>query len=234
VILVRVVLGFLVGCGLVEGKIFEDIKERFLEFDFDGTKRLVRKAVDELRIDPLDVVEKALRPAMGVVGEKFEEGEFFLSELIVSGQLFKEIMSEIIEPRLGVGEAGRRLGTVVIGTVKGDLHDIGKNIVATMLRIAGFEVIDLGVDVPTEKFVEAVEKYRPDILGMSALLTTVIDEIKHVIDALKSKGLRDKVKIVVGGAAVTESFAKEVGADGYGKDAVEAVRVCKKLLGLKD
>ena len=233
-ILVRVVLGFLVGCGLVEGKIFEDIKERFLEFDFDGTKRLVRKAVDELRIDPLDVVEKALRPAMGVVGEKFEEGEFFLSELIVSGQLFKEIMSEIIEPRLGVGEAGRRLGTVVIGTVKGDLHDIGKNIVATMLRIAGFEVIDLGVDVPTEKFVEAVEKYRPDILGMSALLTTVIDEIKHVIDALKSKGLRDKVKIVVGGAAVTESFAKEVGADGYGKDAVEAVRVCKKLLGLKD
>ncbi|RLG75868.1 MAG: cobalamin-binding protein [Thermoprotei archaeon] len=213
---------------------FEDIKESFLEFDFDETKRLVRKAVDELRIDPLDVVEKALRPAMGVVGEKFEEGEFFLAELIVSGQLFKEIMSEIIEPKLGVGEAGRRLGTVVIGTVKGDLHDIGKNIVATMLRIAGFEVIDLGVDVPTEKFVEAVEKYRPDILGMSALLTTVIDEIKHVIDALKSKGLRDKVKIVVGGAAVTESFAKEVGADGYGKDAVEAVRVCKKLLGLKD
>lgn len=233
-ILVRVVSGFTVGCGLVEGKIFEDIKESFLEFDFDETKRLVRKAVDELRIDPLDVVEKALRPAMGVVGEKFEEGEFFLAELIVSGQLFKEIMSEIIEPKLGLGEAGRRLGTVVIGTVKGDLHDIGKNIVATMLRIAGFEVIDLGVDVPTEKFVEAVEKYRPDILGMSALLTTVIDEIKHVIDALKSKGLRDKVKIVVGGAAVTESFAKEVGADGYGKDAVEAVRVCKKLLGLKD
>ena len=233
-ILVRVVLGFLVGYDLVEGKIFEDIKERFLEFDSDETKRLVRRAVDELHIDPLDVVEKALRPAMGVVGEKFEEGEFFLSELIVSGQLFKEIMSEIIEPRLGVREAGRRLGTVVIGTVKGDLHDIGKNIVATMLRIAGFEVIDLGVDVPAEKFVEAVEKYRPDILGMSALLTTVIDEIKHVIDALKSKGLRDKVKIVVGGAAVTESFAKEVGADGYGKDAVEAVRVCKKLLGLKD
>ncbi len=233
-ILIRVVSGFTVGYGLVEGKILEDIKERFLEFDSDETKRLVKRAVDELHIDPLDVVEKALRPAMGVVGEKFEEGEFFLSELIVSGQLFKEIMSEIIEPRLSVGEAGRRLGTVVIGTVKGDLHDIGKNIVATMLRIAGFEVIDLGVDVPAEKFVEAVEKYRPDILGMSALLTTVIDEIKHVIDALKSKGLRDKVKIVVGGAAVTESFAKEVGADGYGKDAVEAVRVCKKLLGLKD
>lgn len=219
---------------MVEERIFEDIKERFLEFDFDGTKKLVRKAVDELRIGPLDVVEKALRPAMSIVGEKFEEGEFFLSELIVSGQLFKEIMSEIIEPRLSVREKGKKLGTVIIGTVKGDLHDIGKNIVATMLRIAGFEVIDLGVDVPAEKFVEAVEKYRPDILGMSALLTTVIGEIKHVIDSLKSRGLRDKVKVIVGGAAVTASFAKEVGADGYGKDAVEAVRVCKKLLGISE
>ncbi|RLE87656.1 MAG: cobalamin-binding protein, partial [Thermoprotei archaeon] len=132
------------------------------------------------------------------------------------------------------GEASRKLGTVVIGTVRGDLHDIGKSIVATMLRAAGFEVIDLGVDVPPEKFVEAVKKYNADIVAMSALLTTTMLEMKNVIEALKQAGLRDRVKVIVGGAAVTEEFAKEIGADGYGEDAVKAVKICKELLGVEE
>jgi methylmalonyl-CoA mutase cobalamin-binding domain/chain len=123
---------------------------------------------------------------------------------------------------------------VVIGTVRGDLHDIGKSIVATMLRAAGFNVIDLGVDVPPEKFVEEAIRNKADIVAMSALLTTTMLEMKNVIEALKKAGIRDRVKVVVGGAAVTEDYAKSIGADGYGKDAVEAVRVCKQLLGIKE
>jgi len=214
-------------------EILEKIKNSFLEFEFDSTKEFVRKAIEDDGIDPLEVIEKALRPAMDIVGKKFEEGEFFLSELIVSGDFFKEIMNEVILPKLGKGEIDKKLGVVVLGTVKGDLHDIGKNIVETMLRIAGFEVIDLGVDVPPEKFIEAVKKYNPDIIGMSALLTSTIGEMKNVIDALENEGIRDKVKVIVGGAAVTEKYAKEIGADGYGRDAIDAVKICKRLLGLE-
>jgi len=132
-------------------------------------------------------------------------------------------------PRLSSRVGGRR-GLVVIGTVRGDIHDIGKNLVALMLRVNGFAVVDLGVDVSPERFVEAVEKYRPDIVGMSALLTTTMLEMRNVIDALKSAGLRDKVKVIVGGAPVTEEFAREIGADAYGRDAVDAVEKCIRLL----
>ncbi|OYT30637.1 MAG: cobalamin-binding protein [Thermofilum sp. ex4484_79] len=211
-------------------KILNQIKESFLSFDFDGTKELVRKALEEDKIDPIEIIEKSLRPAMEIVGDKFEKGEFFLSELVVAGDLFKEIMDELIKPKLKKAE--KELGTIVIGTVRGDLHDIGKNIVATMLEVAGFKVIDLGVDVSPEAFVEAVKKYNPDIVGMSALLTTTMIEMENVIKELEKAGVRDKVKVIVGGAAVTDEFAKKIGADAYGKDAVEAVEICKKLLGL--
>jgi methylmalonyl-CoA mutase cobalamin-binding domain/chain len=144
-------------------------------------------------------------------------------------------MDEILVPEIQKrGGSTRTLGTVVIGTVRGDLHDIGKSIVATMLRAAGFNVIDLGVDVPPEKFVEEAIRNKADIVAMSALLTTTMLEMKNVIEALKKAGIRDRVKVVVGGAAVTEDYAKSIGADGYGKDAVEAVRVCKQLLGIKE
>jgi len=211
-------------------KFLNQIKESFLSFDFDGTKELVRKALEEDKIDPIEIIEKSLRPAMEIVGDKFEKGEFFLSELVVAGDLFKEIMDELIKPKLKKAE--KELGTIVIGTVRGDLHDIGKNIVATMLEVAGFKVIDLGVDVSPEAFVEAVKKYNPDIVGMSALLTTTMIEMENVIKELEKAGVRDKVKVIVGGAAVTDEFAKKIGADAYGKDAVEAVEICKKLLGL--
>jgi corrinoid protein of di/trimethylamine methyltransferase len=215
-------------------ELYSKLKEAFLSFDFDGVKGMVREALS-MGASPNDVIEKALRPAMEEVGRRFERGEFFLAELVVAGDLFKEVIDEILVPEIQKrGGSTRTLGTVVIGTVRGDLHDIGKSIVATMLRAAGFNVIDLGVDVPPEKFVEEAIRNKADIVAMSALLTTTMLEMKNVIEALKKAGIRDRVKVVVGGAAVTEDYAKSIGADGYGKDAVEAVRVCKQLLGIKE
>jgi len=215
-------------------ELYSKLKEAFLNFDFDGVKSMVREALS-MGASPNDVIENALRPAMEEAGRRFEKGEFFLAELVVAGDLFKEVMDEILVPEIQKrGISTRTLGTVVIGTVRGDLHDIGKSIVATMLRAAGFNVIDLGVDVPPEKFVEEAVRNRADIVAMSALLTTTMLEMKNVIEALKKAGIRDKVKVIVGGAAVTEDYAKSIGADGYGKDAVEAVRVCKQLLGIRE
>ncbi|RLF03138.1 MAG: cobalamin-binding protein [Thermoprotei archaeon] len=215
-------------------ELYSRLKDEFLKFNFEEVKRLARVALSK-GASPNDVIERALRPAMEEAGRRFERGEFFLAELVVAGDLFKEVMDEVLLPEIKKrGESSRKLGTVVIGTVRGDLHDIGKSIVATMLRAAGFEVIDLGVDVAPEKFVEAAKKYNADIVAMSALLTTTMLEMRNVIEALKQAGLRDKVKVIVGGAAVTEEFAREIGADGYGEDAVKAVKICKELLGVRE
>ena len=215
-------------------ELYSKLREAFLNFDFDGVKSLVREALSR-GASPNDVIENALRPAMEEAGRRFERGEFFLAELVVAGDLFKEVMDEILVPEIQKrGTSTKALGTVVIGTVRGDLHDIGKSIVATMLRAAGFNVIDLGVDVPPEKFVEEAVRNKADVVAMSALLTTTMLEMKNVIEALKRAGIRDKVKVIVGGAAVTEDYARSIGADGYGKDAVEAVRVCKRLLGIEE
>ncbi|MEM1698003.1 MAG: corrinoid protein [Thermofilaceae archaeon] len=213
--------------------LYAKIRDAFLSFDFEGVKALVREALAK-GASPNEVIERALRPAMEEAGRRFEKGEFFLAELVVAGDLFKEVMDEILVPEIQKqGGSTRSLGTVVIGTVRGDLHDIGKSIVATMLRAAGFNVIDLGVDVPPEKFVEAAIENKADIVAMSALLTTTMLEMRNVIEELKKAGIRDKVKVVVGGAAVTEDFARSIGADGYGEDAVKGVKVCKELLGVK-
>ncbi|OYT30624.1 MAG: cobalamin-binding protein [Thermofilum sp. ex4484_79] len=197
----------------------------------------VKEAVDEalrMGIKPLDIIDNALTPAIREIGDLFEKGEYFLPELIISADLFKEIMDEKLKPLLTAeGSAREALGRVVIGTVKGDLHDIGKNIVATMLEIAGFEVYDLGVDVAPEEFVRKAKEVNADIVAMSALLTTTMMEMKNVIELLKREGLRDKVKVIVGGAPVTEEFARQIGADAYAEDAVKAVEVCKKLVGEK-
>ncbi|MEM0024041.1 MAG: corrinoid protein [Thermofilaceae archaeon] len=213
--------------------LYAKIRDAFLSFDFEEVKALVREALAK-GASPNEVIERALRPAMEEAGRRFEKGEFFLAELVVAGDLFKEVMDEILVPEIQKqGGSTRSLGTVVIGTVRGDLHDIGKSIVATMLRAAGFNVIDLGVDVPPEKFVEAAIENKADIVAMSALLTTTMLEMRNVIEELKKAGIRDKVKVVVGGAAVTEDFARSIGADGYGEDAVKGVKVCKELLGVK-
>ncbi|HIE22643.1 MAG TPA: cobalamin-binding protein [Candidatus Korarchaeota archaeon] len=156
----------------------------------------------------------------------------FLVQLIVAGEASKSVTSKYLEPLIKE-TGGRRetLGRVLIGTVAGDIHEIGKNIVASMLTAAGFEVIDLGTDVPVEKFVEAVKKYEPDILGLSALLTTTMHVQKEVIEALKKADLRKKVKVIVGGSPVTKDWAEEIGADGYAENTVEAVKLAKKLVG---
>jgi 5-methyltetrahydrofolate--homocysteine methyltransferase len=170
----------------------------------------------------------AMSAALYEVGDKYEAGEFFLSELMMSAMLATEL-TRVIEPYLQPGER-KMVGKVVIGTVKGDIHDIGKNLVVMMLRTAGFEVNDLGIDVAADKFVDSVRGQKPNVVAMSALLTSTAAEMKNVVDSFNREGLRNRVKILVGGRAVTREFADEIGADGYGKDSVEATRVAKKLL----
>ncbi len=165
---------------------------------------------------------------MNVVGEKFKKNEMYIPEVILAARCMKSSM-EMLKPILAVKNV-KGLGTIVIGTVRGDLHDIGKNLVTMMLEGAGFEVVDLGVDVPEERFLEMVKERQPNILGLSALLTTTLPAMKEVIKTLEGSGLRDKVKVMVGGAPVTEEFAARIGADGYARDAGSAVDKAKELL----
>ncbi len=179
-------------------------------------------------IEPKDVLNSGLISAMNVVGRKFKDGEYFLPEVLLSARAMKVGM-EILKPELsrtGVEPVGK----VVIGTVKGDLHDIGKNIVASMLEGAGFQVIDLGVDVSADKFINAVRENSANILGMSALLTTTMVSMKDVIQSLQENNLRDSVEVIVGGAPLSEKYAKDIGADGYAPDATSAATLCKEIV----
>ena len=209
-----------------------EIKNSLINLDIDKTLELVKKAIDQ-GFKPLDIIN-TMAEGMKVIGDMFERGEYFISDLIVASEIFKEVM-KILEPLImKEKEVMKPIGRVVIGTIEGDIHDIGKNLVATMLRVNGFEVIDLGVDVSPQKFVEAVKQYNPDIVGMSALLTSTMMNMRKVIETLEKEGLRDKVKVIVGGAPITEEFAKRIGADAYGENAIVAVDICKRLVeGLK-
>ncbi|MBM6673425.1 cobalamin B12-binding domain-containing protein [Marseilla massiliensis] len=178
---------------------------------------------------PQDIINGQMIRAMGEVGQRFQDGKAFVPQLLMAGRAMKAAL-ELLKPMLA-GSASTTIGRVVIGTVKGDLHDIGKNLVASMLEGSGFEVDNIGIDVPSDKFVEAVKSYHADILCMSALLTTTMTYMKDVIRAIEDAGLRDKVKIMVGGAPVSQAFAEEIGADGYSDNANEAVKVAKILLG---
>jgi corrinoid protein of di/trimethylamine methyltransferase len=207
----------------------QKVENALLSFDSDFVFNTVKELLNE-GYDPLDIVS-TLSNALKIVGEKFEKGEIFLIHLVTIGEAVKRATSELLEPLIRMhGVKGRFLGKVVIGTVEGDIHDIGKNIVASMLFAAGFEVYDLGKDVPIEEFVRKVRELRPEILALSALLTTTLPIQREVIEALKREGLRDGVKIMVGGAPVTRRWAEEIGADGYGVDAMEAVMVAKNLV----
>lgn len=174
------------------------------------------------------VLNEALIPAMAEVGRLFEEGEYFVPEMLISARAMKSAMA-LLKPYLAQDDV-KFAGTVVIGTVKGDLHDIGKNLVSLMLEGAGFQVKDLGSDVTPEKYIEAVRESDANVVAMSALLTTTMVNMKATIDALQEAGLRDKVKVMIGGAPVTDSFAKQIGADGYAPDASRAVAVAKTLV----
>jgi 5-methyltetrahydrofolate--homocysteine methyltransferase len=189
---------------------------------------LTQKLVDA-GVTPKQILDEGLIAGMSVAGEKFKNGEYFVPEILVAARAMKASM-EILRPLL-VATDVQPIGTMVIGTVHGDLHDIGKNLVAMMMEGAGFKVVDLGVDVPAEKFIEAAKEHNAQIVGMSALLTTTMTYIPEVIKAFDEAGLRPKVKLIVGGAPVTQEWAIQIGADAYAPDAATAVDRCKELLG---
>lgn len=205
----------------VKDRIFRSLTEAVVNFDIEGVRRLAQEVIDN-GLDPYEAITEALNEGMRIVGEKYEAKEYFLSELLLAGESMKAAL-EILTPHLKTSGI-KAIGKVVIGTVKGDIHDIGKTIVTTLLRSAGFEVIDLGVDVSAEKFIESIREADADILAMSALLTTTMPYMGEVVKGLEENGLRGKVTVIVGGAPLSEDYAKKVGADLYAVDAVEAVR----------
>ena len=189
---------------------------------------LVKAAIKKEDVSLDSIVNDAMIAAMDIVGQKFADSEIFVPEMLVSAMTMKKGLN-IIKPLLQ-GDASESKGTIIICTVKGDMHDIGKNLVTMMLEGAGFNVVDLGVDLSVEKVIEQVEQVKPEILGLSALLTTTMPEMKKVIEALEEKGLRNNVKVIIGGAPVDAAFAQKIGADGYGDDATEAVRQARRLI----
>ena len=200
--------------------------DAILNGDAQTAARVTEEAL-AANADPMELVSQFLIPAMDEVGKRFECEEYFIPELLISARAMKQSM-ERIQPLLKA-QGKEPVGRVVIGTVKGDLHDIGKNLVASMLEGGGFEVIDLGVDVTPEKFVNAVKEHRPGLVCLSALLTTTMPSMKAIIQALREAGLRDRVKVLIGGAPVTTRYAEEIQADGYGDNARTAVTLARQF-----
>lgn len=192
-------------------------------------EELTRGALGE-SISAAEILNGGLLAGMDVVGQRFGEGELFIPEVLYSAKAMSAGM-EVLKPLL-LGQASLRQGTVILGTVKGDIHDLGKNLVGVMLTAAGFEVIDLGVNVPPQKFSEAVAEKRPEVVGLSALLTMTMPAMKTTLEELDRAGLRSQVKTIIGGATVTQRYADEIGADGYAKDALSAVTKVRELLNL--
>ena len=209
----------------------EDILRRLAEsvtaYDVEGTVRAAREAL-VANLDPVEAIEKGLAKGVRIVGEKFGAGEVFLTELMMAAEAMKQGLA-VLEPAIPKGKGRESLGKILIGTVEGDIHDIGKSIVSTMLSASGFEVVDLGFNVPTNLFVEKVKELKPDILAMSALMTTTMANMKKVVVELEKEGLRRGVKILVGGAPTSKAWAQQAGADAYATDAMDAVRVAKEL-----
>jgi trimethylamine corrinoid protein len=194
----------------------------------DEAMRIAKEMLDT-GTDPQQILD-ASREAMSIVGARYEKKEYFLPELIIAGDLLKAI-GALVKPKLKAAAGSAAKGKVLIGTVAGDIHDIGKDIVSFMLDVNNFEVKDIGVDVPVEKFVDAIKEFKPDVLGMSGFLTQAFDQMKVTIEAIRKAGLRDKLKIMIGGAIMDANVATYVGADAYGPDATTAVKLAKGWLG---
>jgi len=209
--------------------VLEKISKAVIEGDEDPMADLTRAALDE-GLSAKEILDGGLMPGMDHVGVEFKAGRMFVPEVLLSARTMKGSMA-VLEPLLAAGES-IAVGKVAMGTVEGDLHDIGKNLVGMMMEGAGFQIVNLGSDVSPEAFVEAVKKEKPDIVGMSALLTTTMRNMGRTIDALKEAGLRDQVKVMIGGAPVTRDFAEQIGADGTASSAPAAVDLAKELMGL--
>lgn len=203
------------------------IADAVIKGDRDTVSSLAQAAVDE-GVNPEQIINDGLIAGMNVVGEKFKNNEFYVPEVLIAARAMHGGM-DIVKPLLSESDAMSK-GKVVIGTVKGDLHDIGKNLVAMMLEGGGYDVIDLEVDVPAEKFIEAAQSQGAQVIALSALLTTTMPGMKDTIDALAEAGLRDTVKVIIGGAPVTQNYSDEIGADGYAPDAASAVDLVRSLL----
>ena len=200
--------------------------------DKDTVARMTREGLD-LGLDPKEIIFKGLIPGMDVVGEKFRRNEYYVPQVLLSARAMYAGL-DLLKPLITAAAASEYLGTVVIGTAQGDLHDIGKNLVAMMLEGAGFRVVNLGRDVAPEAFCKAVEEHGANIVGISALMTTTMPAMKRTIDALTKAGLRERVKVMIGGAPVSQAFADEIGADGYARDSSLAVVRAKQLVGTEE
>jgi len=207
---------------------YSTLIQAVLEGDHIRSVELASEALKE-GVSPQDIVGSGLQTGMRIVGDKFSAGDFFVPEMLLAARAVARAM-EVLQPHISSTDMPT-LGRVVIGTVFGDIHDIGKNIVTAFLRGAGFEVLDLGINIPAISFIEAVKEHKPDILGMSALITTTMPVMTDVIKTLETTELRAKVKVIVGGAPVTQHFAEHIGADGYGADGGSAIKLCQGLLG---
>lgn len=206
---------------------FASINEAIIQGNLTKTKELTQSMIDE-KVDPVAIINEGLIPGMGVVGVRFKAGEMFVPEVMMSAKAMSAGVA-MVKPLIADSDLPTA-GKVVFGTVKGDLHDIGKNLVIMMLESSGFSVVDLGVDIKPEAFVEAVKEHKPQVVGMSALLTTTMLSMRDTLDALQEAGLRGGVKVIVGGAPVSKEFSEQIGADGYAPDAGSAADLCKKLL----
>jgi 5-methyltetrahydrofolate--homocysteine methyltransferase len=207
--------------------LLDNLRKNVVDGDLNATQDLVTKALVK-NIPPEKILKDGLIAAMTEVGRLFENGEYFIPEMLISARAMKGGLA-ILRPQLAAANI-QSIGKVVIGTVQGDLHDIGKNLVGMMLEGAGFEVIDLGVDVSVEKYVAAVKEHTPDLIGLSALLTTTMPRMKDILLALRAAGLRDKVKVMIGGAPVTEQYVADIGADIYAQDAASAAQRARQLM----
>ena len=205
----------------------DKIKQAVLDGEMEKAAELTEEAIAQGLGAP-QILDEALTPAMDIVAEEYENGDRYVPEMLISAEAMKKAMA-VLKPLLA--DAGvKARGKVVIGTVEGDLHDIGKDLVAMMLEGAGFEIVNLGVEVTAEAFLKAAKEHEADIIGMSALLTTTMIHMPEVIDALKANGLRDQIKVMIGGAPVTQGYADKIGADGYAPDAASATKLAKSLL----
>jgi 5-methyltetrahydrofolate--homocysteine methyltransferase len=210
-------------------EILSQLRDAIIELDDQRSKDVARQGIEE-GLSPLDMINKGIRFALDVLGERFSAGDLFLPELVLAAKA-ADAAVEILEPELlKQGSSENSLGKFLIATVKDDIHDIGKNIVALLMKAAGFDVLDIGVNRSAEEILTAAKKHDVAVIGLSALLTTTIPQMQEFIELLQESGLRNKFKVIVGGAPVTEEFADQIGADGYGADATRSVEVIKKLV----